>query len=114
MPSCSTAPTSAKPRSRGWPGVTARQVNNWCRGRARAPRWALVLAALLAERSPEELALTLDEALSELAIDSPAGSRANGNVSSRHGTGDRGDSTRTLVACPATAAEAKRPLVADR
>ena len=54
-------------------GVTPRQVNNWCRGRAQAPRWALVLAAILAERSPEELALTLDEALSELASAAAAG-----------------------------------------
>ena len=71
-------------------GVTARQVNNWCRGRARAPRWALVLAAILAERSPEELALTLDEALSELAVDAPAGSPGDGDDPNGPGGGRSG------------------------
>ena len=49
-------------------GVSARQVNSWCRGRAAAPRWALVVAALLAERSPEDLALTLEEALAAFTM----------------------------------------------
>ena len=43
-------------------GLTARQVNNWCRGRAAVPRWAAVLAVLLEERSPEALSLALEEA----------------------------------------------------
>src|ERR1700733_1170190 len=43
-------------------GVTARQVNNWCRGRATVPRWAATLALLLAEISPEQLAIRLEEA----------------------------------------------------
>ena len=33
-------------------GLTARQVNNWCRGRAAIPPWAAALAVLLEERSP--------------------------------------------------------------
>ena len=43
-------------------GLTPRQVNNWCRGRAVVPRWAAVLAVLLEERSPEALSLALEEA----------------------------------------------------
>ena len=36
-------------------GVTARQVNNWCRGRAAVPRWAALIAVVLTEHSPEAL-----------------------------------------------------------
>ena len=43
-------------------GVTARQVNNWARGRAAVPRWAAVLATALEELSAEELDLQLEEA----------------------------------------------------
>src|ERR1700722_11937115 len=43
-------------------GVTARQVNNWCRCRAAVPRWAAVLALVLAEITPEELEIRLAEA----------------------------------------------------
>ena len=41
-------------------GVTARQVNNWCRGRAAGPRWAMLLAAVLREHSPDALAMLLE------------------------------------------------------
>ena len=44
-------------------GVTARQVNAWCRGRAATPRWALILAAVLLQHSPDALAIALEEAL---------------------------------------------------
>jgi DnaJ-domain-containing protein 1 len=43
-------------------GVTARQVNNWCRGRATVPKWAAALALLLAECTPNELEIRLEEA----------------------------------------------------
>jgi transcriptional regulator with XRE-family HTH domain len=43
-------------------GVTARQVNNWSRGRAAVPRWAALLAVALEELSAEELDLQLQEA----------------------------------------------------
>lgn len=33
-------------------GLTARQVNNWCRDRAAVPPWAAALASILEERSP--------------------------------------------------------------
>jgi transcriptional regulator with XRE-family HTH domain len=36
-------------------GVTARQINNWCRGRAAAPRWAALLAITLDELTPAHL-----------------------------------------------------------
>jgi transcriptional regulator with XRE-family HTH domain len=42
-------------------GVTARQVNNWCRERAAVPRWAALLAIVLADISPEELEIRLAE-----------------------------------------------------
>jgi len=44
-------------------GVTARQVNNWCRGRAAVPPWAALLAVVLQDHSPEELAILAEEAL---------------------------------------------------
>ena len=43
-------------------GVTARQVNNWARGRALVPRWAALLAAALQDFSPEALTISLEEA----------------------------------------------------
>ena len=43
-------------------GVTARQVNKWCRGRAAVPQWAALLAIALQERSPEALVIALEEA----------------------------------------------------
>jgi hypothetical protein len=44
-------------------GLTTRQVNAWCRGHAKTPRWALLIAALLPQHSPDALAMTLEEAL---------------------------------------------------
>jgi DNA-binding transcriptional regulator YiaG len=43
-------------------GVTARQVNNWARGRARVPKWAALLAVALQDVSPEALTIALNEA----------------------------------------------------
>jgi DNA-binding transcriptional regulator YdaS (Cro superfamily) len=43
-------------------GITPRQVNNWGRGRAAVPKWAATLAVMLAEFTPEALAILLDEA----------------------------------------------------
>ena len=42
-------------------GVTARQVNNWSRGRATVPRWAVMLAIALEELSPDALGILLEE-----------------------------------------------------
>lgn len=42
--------------------VTPRQVNNWARGRATAPAWAVILAILLQDHSPEALTIALEEA----------------------------------------------------
>jgi DNA-binding transcriptional regulator YiaG len=44
-------------------GVTTRQVNAWCRGHAVTPRWALILATILQQRSADALTVALDEAL---------------------------------------------------
>jgi transcriptional regulator with XRE-family HTH domain len=43
-------------------GVTARQVNNWVRGRALVPQWAALLAVTLQDVSPESLTISLEEA----------------------------------------------------
>ena len=43
-------------------GVTPRQVNNWCRGRASVPQWAATLAVVLVEFTPEALAIMLEDA----------------------------------------------------
>ena len=48
-------------------GVTPRQVNNWCRGRAAVPVWAGVIAVALQDRSPETLTIDLEEARQRLA-----------------------------------------------
>jgi DNA-binding transcriptional regulator YiaG len=45
------------------PGLTARQVNNWCRGRAAVPPWAAALAALLDQHSQDAIEMIVDEAL---------------------------------------------------
>jgi DNA-binding transcriptional regulator YdaS (Cro superfamily) len=45
-------------------GVTARQVNNWCRGRATVPRWAAIVAVMLGESSEDALAIKLEETTS--------------------------------------------------
>ncbi len=42
-------------------GVSARQVNKWCRGRATLPRWAALLALALQELSAETLSIMLEE-----------------------------------------------------
>ncbi len=62
-------------------GVTARQVNNWCRGRAATPRWAMILAVVLQERSPEDLTMALEEAL--LPPPPTRGTGARSNVAPR-------------------------------
>ncbi len=43
-------------------GITARQVNNWARGRAAIPQWAALLASALTEQSAELLIHRLGEA----------------------------------------------------
>jgi hypothetical protein len=43
-------------------GLTPRQVNNWCRGRAAVPYWAAALAVVLGEHAPEAIAMLLAEA----------------------------------------------------
>ena len=43
-------------------GVTARQVNNWARGRAPVPQWAALLVVALRDFSSESLTIALDEA----------------------------------------------------
>ena len=43
-------------------GITARQVNNWARGRAAVPQWAALLVVALLEHSAEGLVIALDEA----------------------------------------------------
>ena len=43
-------------------GLTSRQVNNWCRGRAAVPPWAVALAVLLEEHSPDGVALLVEDA----------------------------------------------------
>lgn len=44
-------------------GYTPRQVNNWCRGRAVVPLWAVALAAILEEHSPDAIDMMVDEAV---------------------------------------------------
>ncbi len=42
-------------------GITARQVNNWARGRAAVPAWAGLLALALEELSSDLLAIMAEE-----------------------------------------------------
>ena len=42
-------------------GYTPRQVNNWARGRAAAPPWAIAVAAVLQQTSPEAIQIMLEE-----------------------------------------------------
>jgi transcriptional regulator with XRE-family HTH domain len=42
-------------------GYTPRQLNNWARGRAAAPLWAIALAAVLQHTSPEAIQIRLEE-----------------------------------------------------
>jgi hypothetical protein len=44
-------------------GVSSRQVNNWCRGRATVPRWAAILAAALQDHSQDALIIAVEDAL---------------------------------------------------
>ena len=53
-------------------GMTPRQVNNWARGRATAPLWAVLLAVLLQDHSPDALTIMLEEVLQTLAETKPA------------------------------------------
>ena len=48
-------------------GVTPRQVNNWCRGRAAVPVWAGIIAVVLQDRSPDALTIDLEETRQALA-----------------------------------------------
>lgn len=48
-------------------GVSPRQVNKWCRGRAAVPRWAAFLALALRELSAETLAILHDELTAAVA-----------------------------------------------
>ena len=52
-------------------GVTPRQVNNWARGRATAPLWAVILAVLLQDHSPEALTIAVEEAQQDVAAAEP-------------------------------------------
>jgi transcriptional regulator with XRE-family HTH domain len=42
-------------------GVTPRQVNNWCRGRAAVPRWAALLAIVLDDTTQDALTIMAEE-----------------------------------------------------
>jgi DNA-binding transcriptional regulator YiaG len=53
-------------------GVSPRQVNNWCRGRAQVPLWATLLAVVLQDQSVEALMTTAEEILSPPALRQPA------------------------------------------
>jgi DNA-binding transcriptional regulator YiaG len=44
-------------------GITTRQINAWCRDQAATPRWALILATILQQHSPDALTMALEEAL---------------------------------------------------
>ena len=50
-------------------GITPRQVNNGCRGRAAVPVWAIILTCVLQHRSAEALTIDLEEAC--LALTAP-------------------------------------------
>jgi transcriptional regulator with XRE-family HTH domain len=43
-------------------GITPHQVSKWCRGQAAVPVWAGLIAVMLLERFPEDLAIDLEEA----------------------------------------------------
>jgi hypothetical protein len=53
-------------------GVSPRQVNNWCRNRAKVPRWATLLAVVLRQHSVEALTINAEEILSPPALHAPA------------------------------------------
>ena len=54
-------------------GITPRQVNNGCRGRAAVPIWAAILTCVLQHRSAE--ALTIDREDACLALTAPQAPR---------------------------------------
>jgi DNA-binding transcriptional regulator YdaS (Cro superfamily) len=53
-------------------GITPRQVNKWCRGQAAVPVWAGLIAVMLLDRSPEALAIDLEEASRGCPTPSPS------------------------------------------
>jgi hypothetical protein len=55
---------SGRPPGRVRPAhrVTPRKVNNWCGSRTAVPKWEATLAVVLAEFTPEALAMMLKEA----------------------------------------------------
>ncbi len=53
-------------------GVSPRQVNNWCRNRAKIPQWATLLAVVLQKQSAETLMTDAEEILSPPALPKPA------------------------------------------
>jgi transcriptional regulator with XRE-family HTH domain len=65
-------------------GVTARQVNNWCRGHAVVPSWAAVLAGVLQEQSPEALTILVEEQLARAPV-APTGEARKDNSRNRQG-----------------------------
>lgn len=40
--------------------VTARQVNNWAKGRAAIPKWATLIAAMMEDFTPEAIEITAE------------------------------------------------------
>jgi transcriptional regulator with XRE-family HTH domain len=64
-------------------GVTARQVNNWCRGRAVVPSWAAVLAGVLQEQSPEALTIMVEEQLAGAPVPRTSQARAGSSKDNR-------------------------------
>ncbi len=64
-------------------GVTARQVNNWCRGRAVVPSWAAVLAGVLQEQSPEALTIMVEEQLAGAPVPRTSQARAGNSKNNR-------------------------------
>ncbi len=56
----------------GLTGVSPRQVNKWCRDRAKVPLWATLLAVVLQEQSVEALTTNAEEMLLAPALPKPA------------------------------------------
>ena len=80
-------------------GYTPRQVNNWCRGRAVVPLWAVALAAILDEHSPDAIEMMVDEARLQLARDPRrAARRRRGRGPARHDQAGPSPTTRTKAA----------------
>lgn len=49
-------------------GITTRQVNKWCRGRASVPAWAVLLAVILQQLSTEALTINAEEILRQIRL----------------------------------------------